>query len=624
MSSRLSATLVTSLQQVVGTQHVLTDPARTEPFRTGYRFGSGKALAVVQPGTLLEYWRVLQVCVAGDAIIISQAANTGLTGGSTPSGDDYERDIVIINTLRMDGIQLLNRAEQVVCLPGSTLNALEVLLKKHGREPHSVIGSSCIGASVIGGICNNSGGALVQRGPAYTEMALYAQLDASGELQLVNHLGIALGDTPEEILTNLQEGRYTPRDVLLGCGKGHDHAYCHHVRQVDADTPARFNADPARHYEASGSAGRLGVFAVRLDTFPLEKQTAVFYIGTNDTHVLNDLRRHMLAHFQSLPISGEYIHRDAFDIAAVYGKDTFWVIKKLGTHRLPALFAFKARVDRLAKKLPFLPAHFADKALQVFARLLPQHLPQRLRDWRDRYEHHLILKMGGEGVEEARQYLTAYFGTAPGTAGTGTGTGTGAAAGTGAHHAAEHEAPVSDPPKHHTEAHDAAGVSPPVRNMTPPPAGRGGWFECNTTETQAAMLHRFAVASAAVRYRAVHDDTVEEILALDVALRRNDPDWFEQLPASIDSRISHKLYYGHFMCHVFHQDYIVRKGNDWMALEADMLKLLDDRGAQYPAEHNVGHLYHAKPSLQRFYRQLDPTNSFNPGIGHTSKKKHWA
>ena len=135
MSSRLSATLVTSLQQVVGTQHVLTDPARTEPFRTGYRFGSGKALAVVQPGTLLEYWRVLQVCVAGDAIIISQAANTGLTGGSTPSGDDYERDIVIINTLRMDGIQLLNRAEQVVCLPGSTLNALEVLLKKHGREP---------------------------------------------------------------------------------------------------------------------------------------------------------------------------------------------------------------------------------------------------------------------------------------------------------------------------------------------------------------------------------------------------------------------------------------------------------------------------------------------------------
>ena len=61
-----------------------------------------------------------------------------------------------------------------------------------------------------------------------------------------------------------------------------------------------------------------------------------------------------------------------------------------------------------------------------------------------------------------------------------------------------------------------------------------------------------------------------------------------------------------------------------MALEHEMLHLLDDRGAQYPAEHNVGHLYEAKPALKQFYRKLDPTNSFNPGIGKTSKKKYWA
>lgn len=332
--------LLDRIRHIVGATHLLTDPAHTEPYRTGYRFGQGQALAVVRPGTLLEYWQVLQACVEADVITISQAANTGLTGGSTPAGQGYDRDLVIINTMRMDGIQLLNRAEQVVCLPGATLNALEQQLKEHGREPHSVIGSSCIGASVIGGICNNSGGALVQRGPAYTEMALYAQRDGDGRLQLVNHLGIDLGTTPEEILGRLQAGRYQPRDVLLGAGKGHDHAYCHHVRQVDADSPARFNADPARHYEASGSAGRLAVFAVRLDTFPLEKDTAVFYIGTRHTAVLNELRRHMLSRFRNLPISGEYIHRDAFDIAATYGKDTFWLIRKLGTHRLPALFAF--------------------------------------------------------------------------------------------------------------------------------------------------------------------------------------------------------------------------------------------------------------------------------------------
>ncbi|STY64104.1 D-lactate dehydrogenase [Mannheimia haemolytica] len=40
----------------------------------------------------------------------------------------------------------------------------------------------------------------MQRGPAYTEMALFAQLNEDGTLELKNHLGIDLGDTPEEIL----------------------------------------------------------------------------------------------------------------------------------------------------------------------------------------------------------------------------------------------------------------------------------------------------------------------------------------------------------------------------------------------------------------------------------------
>ena len=44
-----------------------------------------------------------------------------------------------------------------------------------------------------------------------------------------------------------------------------------------------------------------------------------------------------------------------------------------------------------------------------------------------------------------------------------------------------------------------------------------------------------------------------------------------------------------------------------------------DKGAKYPAEHNVGHLYEAENSLQSFYKKLDPTNTFNPGIGKMSK-----
>lgn len=567
MVANSTSDLITKLKNIVGDKYTLTDPNRTLPYRQGARFGVGDALAVVIPGTLLEQWEVLKACVEADMIVITQSANTGLTGGSTPDGNDYDRPIVIVSTRRLDGIQVIENGDQVVCLPGSTLFHLEKELKKYHRGPHSVIGSSCIGASVLGGVCNNSGGALIQRGPAYTQMAVFAQLDEQGQLHLVNHLGIELGDTPEAILENLQKRAYTDNDVNPNAGLGHDHHYCDHVRQIDADTPARYNADPSRHYEASGSAGRLMVFAVRLDTFPLEEKTAVFYIGTNDTNELDDIRRHILGTFKHLPISGEYIHRDAFDIAAVYGKHLFLAIQKLGTDTIPRLYAFKNVVDRIVRKIPFFPNSFSDWFAVNVCKLLPKHLPKSMRDYRDRYEHHLILKMSDDGIAEAEEYLKEYFANSE--------------------------------------------------------KRSGSYFRCNDKEAEAAMLHRFATAGAATVYRNVHTKTVEDLVALDIALRRNDKEWFETLPESISQHFIHKLYYGHFFCSVFHQDYLAKKGTDCTKMKEEMLAILDQRGAQYPAEHNVGHLYHANSDLKNFYHELDPTNSFNPGIGKTSKKKFW-
>ena len=556
--------LLNELTRLVGHSHLLTDPAKTARYRKGFRSGQGEALAVVFPGSLLELWRVLSICVQADKIILMQAANTGLTEGSTPNGNDYDRDIVIISTLRLDKLQLLDNGEQVLAFPGTTLYSLEKALKPLGREPHSVIGSSCIGASVIGGICNNSGGALVQRGPAYTEMSLFARIDDKGRLQLVNHLGIELGQTPEQILSKLDNERISASDVRHDDRHGHDSDYVTRVRDVDADTPARYNADPDRLFESSGCAGKLAVFAVRLDTFVAAKTQQVFYIGTNQPQVLTDLRRHILANFTHLPVAGEYMHRDIYDIAEQYGKDTFLMIDKLGTDKMPLFFTLKGRTDALLDKVSLFKPHFTDRALQTITRVFPAHLPSRMKEWRDKYEHHLLLKMAGEGVSEAQNWLTDYFKTAD-----------------------------------------------------------GDFFACTPEEGNKAFLHRFAAAGAAIRYQAVHADEVEDILALDIALRRNDTDWFEQLPPQIDSQLVHKLYYGHFMCHVFHQDYIVKKGVDAHELKAQMLELLHARGAQYPAEHNVGHLYEAAESLKTFYRKNDPTNSMNPGIGKTSKQKYW-
>jgi len=203
--------------------------------------------------------------------------------------------------------------------------------------------------------------------------------------------------------------------------------------------------------------------------------------------------------------------------------------------------------------------------MQLASRLWPRILPKRLLNFRDRFEHHLILKTRDAGTAEAAEFLQGFFA-------------------------------------------DKAG----------------DFLSCTAKEGKMASLNRFAAAGAAIRYQAIHAKEVEDILALDIALRRNDRDWQENLPEQIAEKISHRLYYGHFFCHVLHQDYIVRKGVDVAALKSEMLALLERRGAQYPAEHNVGHLYKAKPDLANFYRQIDPTNSLNPGIGKMSKSKFYS
>jgi D-lactate dehydrogenase len=73
---------------------------------------------------------------------------------------------------------------------------------------------------------------------------------------------------------------------------------------------------------------------------------------------------------------------------------------------------------------------------------------------------------------------------------------------------------------------------------------------------------------------------------------------------------------------VFHQDYIIREGQKSLEAEHKMWRLLDARGAQFPSEHNFGHLYEVKPALIHHYKSsLDPCNCFNPGIGSTSKAR---
>ena len=556
--------VIEQFQSIVGKKYILTAKWSMQPYSKGWRYGEGEALAVVKPRTLLQIWDALQICVENDIIVIMQAANTGLTGGSTPFGNDYDRPILIINTMLINDIHIIDNGNQIVGFPGSTLFGLENKLAVYSREPHSVIGSSCIGASIVGGICNNSGGALVKRGPAYTELSLYAKITSEGKLVLINELGIDLGDNPNDILTNLQDKKYKESQVQFPNKLASDNKYQERVRKVDSNTPARFNADKRRLYGASGCAGKVAVFAVRLDTYPIPNQNQVFYLGTNSVDVLGKMRREILTNFKNLPTSGEYFHKDCYDAAKKYSKDTFIAIDKMGPSFIPKLFEFKRRVDLVAEKFKFLPTKFSDRIMQFLSKFWPNHLPPRMEEYRERFDHHWVIEISDNGIEEARDYFNRFFAN-----------------------------------------------------------NEGDFFECTEIEAKKAILHRFVIASATPRFHIVNNKKSGGLMSLDIALPRNEKDWFEILPPEMDKLLEMKLYYGHLFCHVLHHNYIVKRGVDAEQLQAKILKIYDSKGAEYPAEHNVGHEYLAKSSLSNFYKKLDPTNGFNPGIGGTSKRKNW-
>jgi D-lactate dehydrogenase len=342
------------------------------------------------------------------------------------------------------------------------------------------------------------------------------------------------------------------------------HGYLEHVRYVDAPSPARFNADPKYLKGASGSAGRIIVFAVRLDTFPRAKETHEFHIATDDPGLMSEIRRAMLMDAALVPVSAEYMHRDMFQMAARYGKDIFLAAGMFGTGRLPFLFGLKSAADRVVRGLGLGGAHLTDRFLQAVCRLGPPQLPEQARKLGGQYAHHLFLKV---------------------------------------------------------EGHQLAAVRALLSDKVPPL--KGDWYECLPSEGRKLLLHRFAATRAAARHVALSGAGPDRLVEMNVALRRNDKAWWYTLPDHLKGMVEQTLVHGHFFCHVFQQDFILKKDADAAAFRRGILAHYEARGAQCPAEHNVGHQHKAKPELADFYRKLDPTNVLNPGIGMTSRDKNW-
>ncbi len=558
---------IDSVIDIVGRSCVLTRAVDVAPHSTGWRFGGGSALAVIFPQSLYQQWQVLQQCVKHDVIVLMQASNTGLTGGSTPMGDDYDRPVVLIKAHKIHKPYLLENGSQVVAFPGTALYELEDILKQIGREPHSVIGSSCIGASVIGGVCNNSGGALLQRGPAYTELALYAQLDDKGELHLVNNTGIDLGDTPEDMLHNIEHGTFQKHNLPPTNRKASGTGYSYEVRQIDQPTPARFNANPHYLYETSGSAGKLSVFAVRLDTFEAPKQKKLFYLGTDKPEHFHTIRRHVLGNFENLPVIAEYLNATAFDQSRDYARDVIAILSLLGPKYMPFLFRIKRKWDAYLRAVKIFGDTPVDKVLQWLFKPFKFVIPKRILKLGKKYDHHLFIEMSDAGIAEMESYLIDFC-------------------------------------KNHLYIE---------------------YIICNKREHQAAVDVRFAAGNGMMRYEQMSRNKNLKVLNYDVAYPRNADDVIGNIiPAEIDHALYVKNHISHFFCHVTHQGYLVDTSKcDVQTVDKAFKDFFKQQNAMYPAEHNFGNMYPAPDQVQSFYKHLDPCNSFNAGIGQMSKCKHY-
>ena len=545
---------------IVGKKNFLINEKEKTPYTSGWRTKPGECEFVVLPDSLSNMWAVLKLCVENNKYILMQAANTSLTGGSTPNGK-YDQGLVIINTTKLKTIIPIKNGNQVLAFSGSTLYDLEKKIKPYNRAPHSEIGSSCIGASVVGGVCNNSGGALIKRGPAYTELSLFASVNNKGKLELHNKLGIELGNSPENILKNLDNANFSEKNIKNSNFKASSTDYKSIIKDTNADSPARYNADKRRLYDASGCSGKLAVFAVRLDTFEKENEEKTIYYSTNNAEDLTRLRKKIINEIEELPIYAEYMHNDAYNISKKYGKDAFYLIYYLGTSCMPFFYRTKSKLESIFKNSSFFSNKTLDLILNAFFSILPNQMPKIFDDLNKKFKHHLILKCDKKIFDEVLK------------------------------------------------------VSKNIFNEN----SKNNLLICSTKESKKLTLNRFVFAGASARCANITRSANPELLPFDVALKRNDDNWFHDIAVDAKKDVLKTLTVGHFFCLVFHREYVIRKGISNNTVKDKILRWFDEIGAKYPAEHNVGHVYEADDNLRKFYRKLDPCNIFNPGIGKTSK-----
>ena len=176
---------------------------------------------------------------------------------------------------------------------------------------------------------------------------------------------------------------------------------------------------------------------------------------------------------------------------------------------------------------------------------------------------------------------------------------------------------------------------------------------CSDAEAALVKTFRFAAAPAFRTYCVGTGATAG--LSFDYSLPKN----YTRVPdiQRRGSDIVRRMRYSHFGCSVVHEDIAYRalaadvdaeKRSVKAAIEqlggrcaealvfwhmffqnqelctVSLFPLLHCRGHRLPAEHGHGVEYAAPAAVVLRWQLADPTNTFNPGVGHTSTRPHYA
>ena len=153
--------LQAALSAIVGKSNVLTAPQDTQPYFTDWRRQyTGAAECVVRPGTTAEVSRLVALCAREGIAVVPQGGNTGLSGGSVPTGKGRE---VVLSLTRLNRIRSLDPLNDTMTVEaGCVLAAVQKAAADADRLfPLSLAAE---GSCQIGGnLSTNAGGVNVLR-----------------------------------------------------------------------------------------------------------------------------------------------------------------------------------------------------------------------------------------------------------------------------------------------------------------------------------------------------------------------------------------------------------------------------------------------------------------------------